>query len=155
MEGDKQTSPTGQDGKDRASDPPPIQPDVKESSYFDKIVKYVPAPIIAAYVAAMGAIQELPDNPIWLYWAIFGALLALTPLYVIYLPGSTEEGANSVRYNVLASMLAFIAWVFALGEPFAVTFDWYRPVYGSLVLIIVTLTLPVLEKIASQVRFFK
>ena len=33
------------------------QPTIKQVSYLEKIVKYVPAPIIAAYVAAAGVIQ--------------------------------------------------------------------------------------------------
>ncbi len=128
----------------------------KQSSYLEKIVKYVPAPIIAAYVAGIGIINEQPDNPIWLYWAAFLSLWALTPLYIIFLPGEhTTSEHNSKRYHVLAGTISFAVWVFALGDPFKVTFDWYRPVFGSLVLIITTLTLPILEQIANRISYFK
>lgn len=130
-------------------------PGTKQASYLEKIVKYVPAPIIAAYVAGIGIINEQPENPIWLYWAAFLSLWALTPLYIIFLPGEHTREHNSKRYHVLAGTISFAVWVFALGDPFKVTFDWYRPVYGSLVLIITTLTLPILEQIAARISYFK
>ena len=131
------------------------QPTIKQVSYLEKIVKYVPAPIIAAYVAAAGVIQEDPNNPIWLIWAVFLSLQILTPLYIYYIPGEHNSTEHSIRFHVLAGTLSFFVWVFALGEPWSVTFEWYRPVFGSLVLIITTLLLPILEKMLVRTEFFK
>lgn len=139
-------------GNDRTA---PGQSDPRQASYLEKIVKYVPAPIIAAYVAGTGIISEQPENPIWLYWAAFLSLWLLTPLYIIFLPGEHTTEHNSKRFHVLAGTISFAVWAFALGEPFSVTFAWYRPVFGSLVLIITTLTLPILEQIANRLPYFK
>ncbi len=136
--------------------PAPIEPRVegREASYFEKLIAFIPADLIAAYLAVDGITKESAlDAPLWLYWAIFGALLVLTPLYVIYRPATESVLTCTRKFRALVGTLAFATWVFALGGPFAVTFDWYRPVYGSLLLVIVTLTIPVLEKIAEQFKF--
>ena len=128
-----------------AQEPPP---DSKASdSYFEKLIKYIPADIVAGYVAIAGILTEHNNQPLWLTWAVFGTLLALTPLYVCYKKTDPPGIAWSKTFHWVTSCIAFTAWVFALGGPFAVTFDWYRPVYGSVLLILTTLTLPVLESI--------
>jgi hypothetical protein len=97
------TSPRGR----FAQDPPP---DSKVTdSYFEKLVKYIPADIVAGYVAIAGILNEHNNDPLWVTWAVFGTL------------------------------------VFALGGPFAASFAWYRPYFGSIVLILTTLIIPVME----------
>ncbi len=142
------------DNKPVEPPPPPAANASRDASYFEKLIALIPADVIAAYVAADGITKESSlDAPIWLYWAIFGAMLALTPLYIIYRP--TGEGVLkcSQRFKAVTGTIAFITWTFALGGPFAVTFDWYRPVYGSLLLVVVTLAIPVFEKVAEQFKF--
>jgi hypothetical protein len=131
-----------------------------DSSYFEALIKYIPGELVAAYLALDGILREtLSDklfiDPMWLYWGVFGALFILTPLYVIYRPTHNDFTNHSVRFHAAAATVAFAVWVFALGGPFAITWpDLYRPVFGSLVLIITTLTLPVVEKIAHKLPFF-
>ncbi|HMY52862.1 MAG TPA: hypothetical protein PKH78_00470 [Candidatus Obscuribacter sp.] len=128
-----------------AQDPPPSS-NVADS-YFERLMRYIPADIVAGYVAIDGILKDGGNSPLWLTWSVFISLLVLTPLYVCYLKTVPPGMAISKTFHWVASMLAFSAWVFALGGPFAVTFDWYRPVYGSVLLILTTLTLPVLESI--------
>ena len=124
-----------------AQDPPP---DSKTTdSYFEKLVKYIPADILAAYVAITG-ITASNDPPLWLTWGVFGVLLALTPLYVCYVKTAPKGFVSSKTFHWVTACLAFSAWVFALGGPFA-TFVWYKPYLGSVVLILTTLIIPVLE----------
>lgn len=124
-----------------AQEPPP---DSKTTdSYFEKLVKYIPADILAAYVAITG-ITANNDPPLWLTWGVFGVLLALTPLYVCYVKTVPKGFLTSKTFHWVTACLAFAAWVFALGGPFA-TFVWYKPYLGSVVLILTTLIIPVLE----------
>ncbi len=124
-----------------AQEPPP---DSKTTdSYFEKLVKYIPADILAAYVAITG-ITASNDPPPWLTCGVFGVLLALTPLYVCYVKTQPKGFVSSKTFHWVTACLAFSAWVFALGGPFA-TFVWYKPYLGSVVLILTTLIIPVLE----------
>ncbi len=123
-------------------DPPP---DSKATdSYFEKLVKLIPADIVAAYVAIAGLLSEHNNQPLWLTWSVFGGLLALTPLYVCYIKTDPPGLVSSKTFHCLTSCLAFTAWVFALGGPFA-TLKWYQPYLGSICLILVTLIIPVIE----------
>ena len=108
--------------------------------------------MVAGYLALDGILkQNLADITPIIYWAVFIAMLALTPLYIWFRPGENAlKQVCSLRYRAVSGTISFAVWVFALGGPFAVTFLWYKPVYGSLLLIVTTLALPVFEKIASR-----
>ena len=134
-----------------------IPPERNELSYFDKLIRYIPGELVAAYVTLDGLFKEqLIEHALALYWFVFLALLILTPLYVIYRPTHSDFSDHSRRFHTWAATVAFVVWVFALGGPFAVTWpDLYRPYYGSILLVITTLTLPVFEKMAMKLRFFR
>jgi hypothetical protein len=120
-------------------------PDAKPTdSYFEKLVKYIPADIVAGYVAISGILTEHNNQPLWLTWSVFGVLLGLTPLYVCYRKTEPPGFVFSKTFHWVTACIAFTAWVFALGGPFA-TFTWYQPYLGSIVLILTTLIIPVLE----------
>ena len=126
-----------------AAQAPP--PDSKVTdSYAEKLVKFIPADILAAYVAISG-ITASNDQPLWLSWGVFGVLLALTPLYVCLVKTDPPGIAWSKTFHWVAACLAFTSWAFAMGGPFAATFDWYQPYLGSVVLILTTLIIPVME----------
>jgi hypothetical protein len=124
-----------------AQEPPPNSK--VSDSYAEKLVKYIPADILAAYIAISG-ITESNNPPLWLSWGVFGVLLALTPLYVCYVKTAPAGFVASKMFHWLTACLAFTAFVFAVGGPFA-TFAWYQPYLGSVVLILTTLIIPVLE----------
>ncbi len=134
-----------------------VPPERNELSYFDKLIRYIPGELVAAYLALDGLLQEqLVDHSIVLYWFVFLTLLILTPLYVIYRPTHSDFSEHSKNFHVVAATVAFLVWVFALGGPFAVTWPHlYRPYYGSILLVITTLTIPVLEKMSTKLRFFR
>ena len=124
-------------------DPPP---DSKATdSYFERLLKYIPADIVAGYVALAGILTQNDNQPMWLTWAVFGILLTLTPFYVCYIKTAPPGFAGNKMFHWITSCIAFTAWVFALGGPFAVTFSWYKPYLGSVCLILVTLIIPVIE----------
>lgn len=132
--------------------PPPAT-----TSYFEKIVRHIPATINAAYVASLGLLAENAPNPAWLHWSVFLVLLVLVPFYVLYIPGQIQDKTVSTRYCVFASTLSFIVWVYAIdGGPIAISLpSLYEPLYGSLLLIVTTLILPVLEIVLKKISYFK
>jgi len=128
-----------------AQDAPPNSS--PNDSYFQKLVTYIPADIIAAWVALSGVLAQSGSlTPQWLSWAVFLGLLLLTPLYVCYLKTTPPGLTSNKMFHWITSCVAFVSWVFALGGPFA-TLSWYLPVYGSVVLVFVTLTIPVVENL--------
>ena len=68
-------------------------------------------------------------------WANFLALVALTPIF------QWRVGGVISTAHLVASTVVFIAWVFALGGPFTML-EWYTPLFGALMLAIVTLMAP-------------
>jgi hypothetical protein len=122
-----------------------------EDAYLTKIVKYIPAEIVAAYVAASRALEGARDQvPLEAsLWVVTGALLALTPVWMLF--AAAEPGKPRPLFQALAAVLAFACWVFALGGPFEFQ-TWYRPVYGTLVLILVTVVIPLMEKVLVPAR---
>lgn len=118
-------------------------------SYFEKLIKYIPADIVAAWLAIDGVLKD-QSNPLWLVWAVFGILVFLTPFYVVLIKTTPPGFSVAKTFHWLASTLAFVVFVFALGGPFALTFAWYRPLYGTIVLILTTLILPLFERYVSS-----
>lgn len=128
----------------RAQDPPPnSSPD---DSYAQKVLTYIPADVVAAWVALSGLLSQSSTTlPHWFSWAVFGGLLGLIPFYVCYLKTSPPGLTSNKLFHWITSCVAFVSWVFAMGPPFN-SLSFYQPVYGSIVLIFVTLVIPVMEK---------
>jgi hypothetical protein len=106
-------------------------------TYFDRIVKYIPADIVSAWVAVTGIIKASSGIPtITVYWVTFLIGIGITLVWT--LRQTNVPGARPAWLQAAISSVAFIVWVFALGEPFA-SLSFYNPVYGSLALIGFTL----------------
>jgi hypothetical protein len=118
-------------------------------SYFEKLIKYIPADIVAAWLAIDGVLMDQSSNPLWLIWAVFAFLVFLTPFYVVLMKTDPPGFKAAKTWHWVASTAAFIVFVFALGGPFALTFTWYRPIYGTITLILTTLILPLVERSVS------
>jgi hypothetical protein len=116
-----------------------------EDAYITKVVKYIPAEVVAAYVAASRALEGAKDQvPLeTLLWVVTLVLTALTPLWILF--AAAEHGKPRPAFQAGAAAVAFVCWVFALGGPFGLQ-TWYRPVYGTLVLILATLVMPLVER---------
>jgi len=107
---------------------------LKADLYTDRLLKYIPAEVVACYIFVQGVITQLTD-PVELgvfQWSIFAVFLILTYLYLWRI-------LKVRKFQQLAiSVTAFAVWVFALGGPFALV-TWYKPVYGEVLLRVFTL----------------
>jgi Na+/phosphate symporter len=110
----------------------PVEPD----TYFDKLLKYIPADIVAAWVAVTGLVSSAHDIPRQtVLWVAFGIGLILTAWWTW--KQATVPGRRPPVTQAVISTGAFAVWVFALGAPFQYVPG--RQVYGSLLLILYTL----------------
>jgi hypothetical protein len=124
--------------------------------YVSKVVKYVPTEIIAGYVALSGFIKLLPGPQQFTWFCIVSIfLLLITPLYLS--AATNEPGKKSSLAHPVAGALAFAAWVFATGGPFERfqmsadgTSGWYHRALGSIVLVLICLSLPLIERFFPQ-----
>lgn len=112
-------------------------PPVEIDSYFDKVVKYIPADIVGAWVAVTGLISGARDIPrqtvLWVAFAIGLILTAWWTWQQAAAPGRPPPVTQAI-----VSTGAFAVWVFALGGgPFQHVPG--QQVYGSLLLILYTL----------------
>lgn len=111
----------------------------KVDSYFDRVVKYIPADIVSAWVFVLASVNASPDDvpkPTVL-WIAFVCGLVLTALWTKRM--TTESDKIPAKTQIALSTLAFSVWVIALGGPFA-TLEFYKPLYGALLLVLFTLS---------------
>ncbi|NES45477.1 hypothetical protein, partial [Moorena sp. SIO2C4] len=107
--------------------------------YFDRLIKYIPSEILGAWIAIKGVLTSANDVPINLIWVVFIFLVFVTPFWILKL--TSESNKPPAVTQIVVSTGAFVVWVFALGEPFS-SLGFYRPVYGSLLLILYNIIIP-------------
>jgi hypothetical protein len=137
---------------------PTFRPAVnKDDGYFKKVVKYIPAEVIAAYTFCIGLIsttdcaQKTPLMP----WIFFG-LLILTPVYmyisVIDNPtiiDPVNKKKQAIFHSIIA-LLAYMVWTYALADiPLICYFDKivFNTITGSLILVAFSMIVPLLERL--------
>ncbi|MDJ0692000.1 MAG: hypothetical protein QNJ41_26325 [Xenococcaceae cyanobacterium MO_188.B32] len=107
-------------------------------TYWDRVVKYIPSDIVAAWTVVTALINTDPTAPqnalLWIFFAIF---ILVTALWVW--KQTSERNKPPAISQITVSSFSFIVWVFALGGPFATLEGFYRPLYGSLVLVVYSL----------------
>lgn len=109
-------------------------------SAAERIVKYIPAEVVAFYLAALGIIQTVPDRPesstkngAYLAVLIVGVIAA--PLYIAVVGRKGQAGKGLL---VAWSVPAFLVWAYNLGGMFKV-WEVHEPWIGSLLLLFITL----------------
>jgi len=108
--------------------------------YKMRLLKYIPAEIVAGFLAIDGIIKSTTEVSVVVSWIVFFVLLVLTPFYAWRI--TTEPNKPTAKADIIVSTIAFFVWVFALGGPFS-SLGWYLPIYGAILLIVYTLTIPV------------
>ena len=128
------------------ADAPPRAPQTGKNSgaeadgYQERLVKYIPADVIALYLAIEGVLKtagaQVPVGAI--RWVVFILLLPATWLYL------SRVARISKRQQIQISVVSFAVWVFSLGGPFT-ELRWYDPIYGAIILPLYTFIVPIFE----------
>lgn len=117
--------------------------DVTEDKYKDRLLKYIPADVIAIYLTLQGFVAMLREPaPIrLLHWVAFGLIL------VISIPWQRKVAKIVKWAQVWIGTGAFCVWAITVGEPFtaATLGDWYQSAYGAMIPALYTFLIPLLE----------
>lgn len=116
----------------------------KVDGYLDKIMKYIPAETVGVWITIKTMIEGNSNIPqAQILWGIFIFCLFLTFGYIRLLP-SAEKDKPSIKQTVI-SVGAFIVWAIAIGgQPFT-SLGWYEPIYGSILMVLYTTTIPLIS----------
>ena len=139
------------EGGAAAANPPPSVSQ-KLSSAFDQIARYIPSEVLTVYVALIGAMKEAnasKDAKLNGFWVTF----ALVPV-VVWCIFAAKMRANALPlplnpkswpfWKMIAALVAFTAWAYALpAGPFAEC-SWYQPAYSQVALLGTTAALALL-----------
>ena len=119
-----------------------------EDDYRSRIMKLIPAEIIAAYLTLKGLIESAASSTSVkesIYWIVFLVLLILTPVFYKRITKVVS------RKQLFLTTCAFVVWVFSVGGPMA---DWFvergiftasdQSLISSVLLILFTLISPLL-----------
>ncbi len=104
-----------------------------DQDYKSKLLKLIPSEIIAAYILIGGIIPA--DYKYWGSLITAVIMLVLIPFYLRRLYDVKRLG------QIIYIMIAFVIWIYTLGEPFLQWGIWQEWI-GSALLILYTLTIP-------------
>ena len=112
-------------------------------TYFDKVIKYIPADIVGAWLAVDGLIKAADNNvAVNTSWVAFIIGIIITALWT-YKQTQVPKKRPAIT-QIIISTGAFIVWVYASGGPF-ITANLYNPAYGSMFLILYTLVVAMIN----------
>lgn len=104
-------------------------------NYRDRLLKLIPSEIVAAYMVLSGIIPQ--ESAKWGTLVVSIILLAFVPLYL-------RRIQNVQRISqLIVTTTSFLVWLYSLGGPFK-PWGLYQPWIGSVILILWTLTMPLL-----------
>lgn len=113
--------------------------------YLGRLVKYVPAEVIAAFLAIDGVAKSLTGDTV--QFAI--SSVAYVVLAVGTYPHLRYVAGVIKARQIMISVLAFLVWGFAIGGPF-VFFDWWQPAFGAILVALVTFGIPIFENLPGD-----
>ena len=105
-----------------------------ENDYRTKLLKLIPAEIVAAYLSIDNIIPEGAGRA----WLLTGSSLVLFIILPFYLH-LVFKVTN--RWQRVVTMGSFLVWVYSLGGPFN-EWDYYNRPLAAVILILWTLMLP-------------
>lgn len=98
-----------------ALDAPAEQVGVEE--YFERVAKYIPGEIVAAYITVRNVTPDALGAerwPSWMHYAVFATLIILN---VFYLRAVGGKDAPRKARQIAIGCTAFLVWAYALGGP--------------------------------------
>ena len=117
---------------------PPTHIEPAPDTYRSRILKYIPAEVIALYVTLDALIRSSAKDHVGLQWIIFGFCIIAVILYL------WRVQKVSKWKQILISSVSFFVWIFAIGGPF-VNLSMYDPLHGGILLPVYTFLIPILE----------
>lgn len=114
--------------------------------YFDRLLKYIPADVVGFWLAGDGLIRGQAGDG-GLAWLLF--VVGLVFAFFFTKKQTAEAGKATAWQQIWLSCGSFVVWVFAVGGPFT-GLAWYKPIYGSLLLITYATSIPLLPAPKQQ-----
>jgi hypothetical protein len=112
---------------------------VGKDQYLDRLMKYIPAEIVALYILVLGIMGSLENgDAMVIHWIVFAIFCILTFFYL-----RNVLHVSKFQQCIIA-VIAYVVWVFALGGPFE-SLSWYKPIYGQIFLPIFTFAIAMVE----------
>ena len=127
---------------------PSAPKETKEDGFIAKLIKYIPAEVIAAHQTLAGLYS--PENAALVGWLTL-VLLPFSPVW--FFIGTKDPGEKPAWLQVVLCPIAFAIWMIVLKSP-AVLLLFKKPLLsdqqGSIVLFFATLLIPVIEKLVVK-----
>lgn len=112
-------------------------------TYKDRLLKYIPAEIVAIYLALLSVLKTAPPSTtpiITVEWVVFLIILIVT------VPWQRKVMKIAKWQQVAIGTLAFVFWAVSLGDPFDTSWKaWYQPLYGTMAMMLYTFLIPLFE----------
>lgn len=124
------------------SSPKNLNTEIKESPYYDRLIKLIPAEIVALYVAGANVIPQDQKTASWV-WA---AILLILLLFVRAKGTTSDETPNVQWASVIIAAISFIIWVYIFGGKFITDLPFYQAYIGSLTVLLWTFAVPYFYK---------
>jgi len=109
-----------------------------ENKYTDRLLKLVPAEIVAAFLAIKSAIPPNTANTETASMVVFFVLLVLVPFYLTLLLKVHS------KLQIAVSMISFVIWAFSMGGLSAFFPNW-EDYYNSIIIILWAVAFPLLK----------
>lgn len=115
--------------------------DLQADGYWDKVVKNVPADVVAGWTAILGLFSTplgtFPDVETTTILWILAAVFLVATFFWTYRQTSVP-GQKPAWIQIIVSTVAFAVWAIALGSPFD-TLPFYDPRVAAAILIVWTI----------------
>jgi hypothetical protein len=103
--------------------------------YFERVAKYVPSEVLAAYLTLVGVIANAPmPRRLWLDLVSFLVGLVMTPIYLAKMADKNEPK----RLHLVIASVAFVVWSYSLKGIFE-DLRWYESITASVALVLFSL----------------
>jgi len=114
----------------------------KETTYSERLVKYIPAEVLAGYifVGSQTAHFETHSSKVIFLLTLIGLCVVAIPIHYRQILPRTKKA----RKHMLISQVAFLVWAYAIGGPVAVV-GWHHPGIGGLVMVAFTFLIPLFK----------
>jgi hypothetical protein len=110
--------------------------------YITKLIKYIPTEIVTLFLFIDGILKSFHSSTA-VGWSLFFLLLAFTPVYMWRM--TVLQAKPPAWDQIIVSFFSFALWVYVIGGPFA-DLSWYAPQYGSILVALFTVAVPLFKK---------